>query len=104
MVGTTSCNQSTRTAITLAHLGHEPKRCAVPRMVNKAGRRSMCNYFVAFGRRDQVLSKKSENKAGADSNRLRPPNLPRTLHRYVRGLPCFLVSLPLLQFGPCYTC
>jgi hypothetical protein len=48
---------------------------------------------------------KSENKAGANSNRVRPPPLPRRINRYVRGLPCFLVSLPLLQFGPCYpTC
>jgi hypothetical protein len=45
---------------------------------------------------------RSENKAGADSNRVRPPNLPRRIDRYVRGLPCFLVSLPLLQFGPCH--
>ena len=33
------------------------------------------------------------------SNRVRPPNLPRRINRYVQGLPYFLVSLPLLQFG-----
>ena len=53
------------------------------------------------GPRPKFLAK-SENKAGADSNRLRPPNLPRRINKYVRGLSRFLVSLPLLQFGPCY--
>ena len=60
----------------------------------KPGSRTRCSKTKA-GPATKFLAK-SENKAGADSNRLRPPNLPRRINRLVRVLPCFLY--------PCLSC